>query len=92
MCFSCTGNQYVDSTNVIWKTIIPNPTNRPIEEDRRQPAQHGSDRRAIPRHNPDGVLNEIYSRLRKSNEYAHNAKQIRAEAYWAEYGIVPPVE
>jgi len=71
---------------------MPNPADRWTEEDRRQPAKNGPDRRAIPRHNPDGVLNEIYSHVRKTNEYGLNADRLRAEAFWTEYGIVPPVE
>ena len=60
--------------------------------DRRQPTVNGVDRRAVPRHNPDGVLNEIFGRLRKLKENSPVHDQKRSNGYWIDYGIVPPIE
>ena len=71
---------------------MPNTADRWIAEDRRQPARNGTDRRAVPRHSPDGVLNEIFGGLRIRKEDALMSEQKRTQGYWMEDEDVPPIE
>ena len=69
---------------------MPNPADHWIDEDRRQPALNGSDRRAIPRRSPDGALNEIFGNLRKLREDALTPEQKETEGFWEAYEDIPP--